>query len=209
MPEISEEELQKLKDEAAKAAELEASKNRIIEESSKFKTRAQEAEAKLSESEKLKAEAEGDLQKRLDLEKKERLDLEEKLKLRTKQTLNEKVRSEVAKVAKDAHDIDSLLAIKKHKPLLKLDEEELSVAGIEEFVKAARESHPFMFGKKRMPNDGGGKPPGPGEGDPPNDHPTKSDDEKFREELKGVTSRAEQVKVYKKYGKPIDNYMLR
>ncbi len=207
MPEISEDELKAFQDAQEKAKALESTNARLLEESKKNKEKAEAAEGKISEAEKAKLEEEGKLNELLLQERKEKAELEEKVKLRTKTAMKEKVRTEVAKVAKDAHDIDMVLRVAEHKELLKLNEDELSVDGVEEYVTKVRETHAYLFGKKKMPEgEGGGKPPGPGEeGHDPN--AGKSDEEKFRAELKLVTSRAEQLKVYKKYGKPIDSFM--
>ena len=205
MPEISDDELKKLKDDAAKATTLESSNKRLLEESDKNKKRAQEAEGKLTDAEKKKLAEEGKTNELLLQSEKEKADLAEKLKLRTKQTVKEKVRTEVAKVAKDAHDIDMVLRVSEHKDLLKIDEDNLTVEGVDDYVKKVRESHSYLFGKKKMPIDGDGKPPG-SEGDPQDE---RTDDQKFIDELKTVTNRADQLKVYKKYGKPVDSFMQR
>ena len=203
MPEISDERLKELEEAAEKAKALEGTNARLLEESKKNKEKADEALNKISEAEKAKLEEEGKLNELLLQERKEKAELEEKFKGRTKAAMKEKVRSEVAKFAKDAHDVDMVLRVNEHKSLLKLNEDELSVEGVEEYVNKVRESHSYLFGKKRMPDgEGGGKPPAdqdPNEG--------KSDDEKFIAELKNVRSRAEQVEVYKKYGKPLDSFM--
>jgi hypothetical protein len=202
MPEISEEELKAFQESAEKAKALEANKERILSEADKFKKRAQDAEGKLTEAEKKKLEEDGKINELLAKEREERQKLEGILKERTSSVLKEKVRAEVGKVAKDAFDVDMVLRVNEHKSLLKIDEDALSVAGVEEFVSKVRETHNFLFGKKKMPVDGDGKPPAPKDGE----EGFKSDEEKFRQELSNVQTRKEQVAVYKKYGKTIDNY---
>jgi len=207
MPEISEEELQALKDAKAKADALEANKTRLEEEAKKFKERAQSAEGKLSKAEEEKLQAEGKTQELLDKEKLRAKELEDKLNSTRKATLQEKLRSEVSKFAKDAHDVDMIIRVQEHKALLKLDEENLAIQGVEEFVNAVKGTHDYLFGKKAMPEgEGGGKP---GTGNPPDPMAGKSEEEKFRAELKTVSSRKEQMEVYKKYGKSIDSFMNR
>lgn len=203
MPEISDERLKELETAAEKAKALESSNARLLEESKKNKEKSTELSERLNKLEEEKLQSEGKTQELLDKEKLRSAELEEMLKGRTKAVLDEKVRSEVAKVAKDAHDIDMLLRVKEHKALLKIDEEALTVSGIEDFVNKTRESHAYLFGKKKMPVDGGGKPPVDGGGAPDE----RTEEQKFVDELSKVNSRKEQIEVYKKYGKPVDSFM--
>jgi len=205
--ELSEEEYAKLKESAEKAAALEASKQRVIEESERFKKRAQEAEGKLTESEKRKLEEEGKLSEALALERKEKEELRQKYESKDKLILKEKLRTELTKVAKDAIDVDDLLLIQdsEARSLLKTDAESLTISGVEEFVAKARELKPHYFGRKAMPDYNNLKT---GNDDSNEDH-AKSDEQRYIEELKACNSRAEVVKVKKKYGKPVDDYLNR
>lgn len=206
MPEISEEELARLKADSEDKKALEASKTRLEEENAKIKKSRQEMETKLTDAEKSKLEEDGKINELLAQERKEKLELEEKYKNRGKATLKEKLRSEVSKFAKDAHDVDDLLSIssKEVKELLKINEDELTVSGVEEFVKKARELKPHYFGTKRMGDDFNNKKPGKEEED---DDTTKSKEELYRAELKTVTTRKELLAVKKKYGKQVDSYL--
>lgn len=194
------EELERELEELRKAkADAETSKLRLEEESKKYKMRAQEAEGKLSEAEKKKLEAEGDLQKLLAKEREENQKLLSKLKENTSTVLREKLRSEVAKVAKDAHDVDMILKVTDHKELLKIDEENLQVSGVSDFVSKVRETHSFLFSAKKMPETENKKPQG-------SEDSTKTSEEKYLEELKKVSTRKELYELKKKYGKPVDNF---
>lgn len=206
--ELSEEEYAKLKEDAEKAKALEASKQRIIEESERFKKRAQDAEGKLSNAEKAKLEEEGKLTEALALERKEKQDLLDKYKAKDSLILNEKLRTELLRKADDVIDVDDLLTIKNKeaRSLLKLNSEELTVEGVEDFLAKARELKPHYFGKKRMPdynNTKGGNSGGESE-----DH-TKTDEQRYIEELRSCNSRKEVVAVKKKFGKPVDDYLNR
>jgi DNA repair exonuclease SbcCD ATPase subunit len=194
------EELQKELEDAQKAkAEAEASKQRLEEESKKFKTRAQEAETKLSEAEKKKLEEQGNLQELLAAEREEKKKLAERLNETTSTVLREKLRSEVAKVAKDAHDIDMILKVTDHKALLKIDEEGIKVEGVNDFVAKVRETHGFLFSKKQMPDTENKKPSD-------KDFDSKTSEEKYLEELKKVKNKKELYALKLKYGKPVDAY---
>ena len=194
------EELQAELDEANNAkAVLEANKQRIIEESTKFKTRAQEAESKLTAAETKKLEEQGDLQKLLENERNETKALKAKLNETTSTVLREKLRSEVSKVAKDAHDIDMILKVTDHKALLNIDEDSMDIKGVNEFVGKVRETHAYLFSKKAMPETEVKKAT-------EKDLDTKTSNEKYLEELKSVKNKKELYALKIKYGKPVDAY---
>lgn len=198
MPTI--EELEKELEEAKRAkAEAEATKLRLEEESKKYKTRAQEAESKLSDAEKKKLEEQGNLQELLRKEREERDNLAKRLNETTSTVIREKLRSEVAKVAKDAHDVDMILKVTDHKALLKIDEEGMKIEGINDFVSKVRETHGFLFSKKEMPKTEDKKPSD-------KDFDAKTNEEKYQEALKLVKTKKELYELKLKYGKPVDNY---
>lgn len=196
MSDKSVEELQaELEQAVAKAKQAELSKQRLEEESKKYKSRMSEAESKLSELEKARLEEEGKLEQVLAKEREERKRMEQILNERTSSVLKEKLRAEVAKHAKDAHDVDMLLRVTEHKDLLKVDEDTLSVGGVEDFVGKVRETHGFMFQKKVLPGTEthrpGNQPPA-GEG---------SEQEKYFAELDAAKTTDEAKAVMKKYGR--------
>jgi hypothetical protein len=194
------EELQAELDDANNAkAVLEANKQRIIEESTKFKTRAQEAESKLTAAETKKLEEQGDLQKLLDNERLETKNLKAKLNETTSTVLREKLRSQIGKVAKDAHDIDMVLKVTEHKALLKINEDTMEIEGETDFVNKVRETHAYLFSKKAMPETEVKKAAD-------KDLDTKTGNEKYLEELKSVKNKKELYALKIKYGKPVDAY---
>lgn len=201
MPEISEEELKLLNEVKAEAEKLKATNSRLLEESEKNKKKAQQFEEEKLAAEKAKAEAEGDLSKQLELERLERQKIAEKYKNTIGLTLTEKLKNEVLKEAGAEADVEMILHVNKHKALLKLDEDTLTVEGVKEFVDKVREEKPHLFGKKKMPNDGDTRKPNGGD--------IELNEENYRKELASVSSRKEQIEVMKKYGKPIDNFIGR
>ena len=196
MPEITEEELEKLKEAAERAKALESKASRLEDESKKFKTRAQEAEEKISAAEKAKLEEAGKLEELLKKEREEKAKLSQTLEARTKGVLSEKLRAEMASYAKDAHNVDMLLKISDHKDLLAIDEENLSVSGVEEFVNKARETHSFLFKKKSLD--------GLGDDDEGKKKQPSTGEEEYLRELDLCTTRKELEAVKKKYGR-LDN----
>jgi hypothetical protein len=199
MPEISEAELAEFRKAAEAVKGYENSKTRLEDENSKIKLRAKEAEEKLLDAEVKRLEADGKVNDLLALERVKSGALSEKLASRTKAVLSEKVKSEVSKYAKDAHDIDMLLKVAEHKALLTVDEESLSVSGAEDFVSKVRDTHGFLFNAKKMPDYNNKKTED-------KEEDNKSSDEKYREELQGVTDRKQLAAVQKKYGKHVDSY---
>jgi hypothetical protein len=186
------EELQaELEAEREKIKSLEANKQRLIDESKGFKERAHKAEETLSDAEKAKLESNGELEKLLAKEREEKKKLLETLDNTTSSVLREKLRNEVSKFAKDAHDVDMLLKVTEHKDVLKIDEQNLTIEGAEDFVKKARETHKFMFSKKTIEETE----------DKKGGVDTKTSDEKYYEELAQANTRAEMDAVRKKHGK--------
>jgi hypothetical protein len=193
MPEITEERLKELEENANRAKALLSKIERLENESKDFKSRAQQAEAKISEAEKAKLEEQGKLEELLKAEREEKAKLSQTLKDRTNGVLREKLRAEVATYAKDAHNIERVLGVTEHKSLLSIDEENLSVSGAEDFVKKVRETDPYLFKKKAL---------GVTEEVPPNlKDDFKSDEEKYLQELKACNTRKELEAVKRKYNK--------
>jgi len=159
-----EKELETTKQKAAsleeKAKNLQASYDRVLSESKSFKTRAQESETRLQELETKKLEADGETQKLLDQERERNSELAGKLKGTVSKAMSAKLRADALACAKDAHNIDMLLRVTEHKDLLKLDEEALTVNGVEDFVKKARETHPYLFTTDKLPATETKKPKG-------------------------------------------------
>lgn len=195
MSELNAEELQKqLEELKAQNENLLNSKRRVEEENSKYKKRAQDVESKLTEVEKKKLEEENKIHELLKIEReeKERL-LKDHLELKNS-TLREKLRNEVTLKAKDAHNVDDILRVVEAKQALKIDEETLSIEGVEDFVSKVRELRPHFFAKPNIKSN---------EELPPNKENGKgeSTEEAYRRELRAAKSQKDFEKVREKYGK--------
>ena len=200
MPEITEEALSKYKADSERATNLEASKKRLEDENSKIKTRAKDAEEKLSDAEKKTLESQGKTQELLDKERNDNVSLKTKLADSRKIALKEKLRTEASLYAKDAHDIDMVLRVTKHKDILKIDEEAGTVTGIKDYIEKVRETDSYLFGEKRLDDIENKKPKGgSGDGD-------KTEDQKYLAELKDCTTRKDMDAIRKKYGRPVKAY---
>lgn len=195
MSEVTLEELQKkLEEQNALLENLQNSKKRVEEENQKYKKRAQEVEQRLSDAEKKKLEEENNLHELIKREREEKEKLLKDFSGLKSMTLSEKLRSSVASVAKDAIDVTDILRVAEAKDALKIDEEALSIEGVEDFVTKVRELKPHLFRKAKSNT---------GESNPPNKENGKGEslDEQYRRELKAAKTQKDFDKVREKYGK--------
>jgi len=176
--------------------ELEKSRSqRLLDESKSYKLRASKAETTLSDMDKQQLEADGKLQERLSKEIQENESLKGLLNSRTEMVLSKELKAEAARFAKDAHDVDTLLKASPHRDLLQIDEDKLSVAGVEEFVKKTRETHPYLFSKSSLPDTENKKPVTNSSMNP------QDNNQAYLTELKAAKSQRELDAVFKKYGR--------
>lgn len=195
MSEKTAEELAKeLEELRAEKEALANSKRRVEEENAKYKKRAQEVESKLTDAEKKKLEEENKLHDLIKIEREEKAKLLEKYEGLQGTTLREKLRTEVSKVAKDAHDVDDILKVVEAKDLLQIDHDNLTVDGVNDFVTKVRELKPHFFTKKTINST---------ENDPPNKENNKGEttEEAYRRELRAAKTQKDFDKVREKYGK--------
>ena len=122
MPEISEERLKELEENAQKVKELESSNSKLLDDIKKANESSNDLKNRLEKIESTKLEEDGKIKELLDKEKLKTAELEEKYKNRTKETLKEKVRNQVSIAAKDCLDVDMALQVTQHKDLIKIDE---------------------------------------------------------------------------------------
>lgn len=187
------EEMQKELDlEREKAKALTSLNERLEYESKKNKSRAQTAEDKITEAEKQKLQDDGKLEELLASERAEKKALSDKLSSTNKAVLTEKLRAEVAKHAKDAHNIDRLLGVTEHRGLLSINEDDLTVGGVEDFVTKVRETDSYLFRKKSLDDTEYKKPKG---------DDGKTDTDKYYEELDACNSSRELDACKKKWAK--------
>jgi len=136
-------------------------KERILAESSGYKARAQKAEGELSNKEKESLQAQGKTTELLALAQRERDEAVNKTKALENSLLKQKLHSEVAKHAKDAHDVDMILKVQDNRDLLSVgfDDENLPFAsGVENYVNKIRETKPYLFHKASLPSTETGSP---------------------------------------------------
>lgn len=175
----------KITDLESSNAKVQKSYDRVVNESGTFKSRAQEAESKLSDFEKNKAKSEGDLQKQLDIEVAEHGKTRVALKNTRVDKLQDELKVKALKFAKDAHDINVVLKIDQHKDLLTVDTEKFKISGVENYIKAVRKTHGYLFTKSKLLEQENKKGTGGNEND------IKTDREKYSAELKECKTKKE------------------
>lgn len=143
----------------AKYEELMGSKERVLNESKDWKSKAQEYKAKLESIEEDKLRQKGETQKILEKREQELATLKERLETMNKSTLKSNIKAAVARVAKDAFDIDDLLKTDQAS-MIEYDPESLTPTSesVEKFLNAVREVKPHFFGASKLPGQGAAKP---------------------------------------------------
>lgn len=134
----------------AEIEQLRSTKERLLAESNKYKTRKSEVEElreKLNSYEKRELEKKGDWEKRLQMEREERQKLEGMLETQKNKILKSNVFNAVANMAKDAHDVNDLLAQREFANMIEVDEETLEPVkeSVQSFVNALKENKKYLF----------------------------------------------------------------
>ncbi len=133
----------------AKMQQLSNTNERLLNESKANKNKYQGLKAEVDAKEKQQLIDSENYKELLEIEQNKLFDNQEKMKALKKKVINANLRSEVAKYAKDAYDIDDIIN-SLPKDMLNVDEENLIVNGIEEGVSQVRKnkSHLFNTGPK-------------------------------------------------------------
>ena len=134
----------------AEIEKLKSTNERLLAESNKFKTRKTELEEykqKLEAYEQKKLEETGNWQEMLELERKKRSELEQSLKQRDNQILKSNVFNHVANYAKDAYDINDLLAQKDYANMIEINEDSLepTAESVQKFVDTLKADKKYLF----------------------------------------------------------------
>jgi predicted nuclease with TOPRIM domain len=128
--------------------QLESTNKRLLDESKTWKKEAGEYKSKLDEVEKTKVNQSGDTAAQLEYEKKQREKFEKENKNLKNKTLDQNIRSAVAKYAKDVHSVDDVLAQSQYIKILKdgIDPENLTVDedAAKDFVNKVLEAKPWL-----------------------------------------------------------------
>ena len=143
--------------------QLESTKQRLLAESNKYKTRKSEVDElrdQLSSYKAKELEQKGEWQKRLEMEQEQRLLLQNELESQRKRVLKANIVSEVANYAKDAYDVNDLLAQRDYASMIEADEETLEPnrESIKNFVDSLREKKTYLFKGNKVASMADAKP---------------------------------------------------
>lgn len=152
-------------DEVLKRIEqLESTNKRLLDESKSWKNQATELKSKFEEAEKSKVEKSGDQNAQLEYERKQREKIENENKKLKSKTLEDRIRSTVAKYAKDVHSLDDVLNQSQFKEILKngIDPENLTIDddAAKDFVNKVLEAKPWLRKNVSQPGVDTTKPSG-------------------------------------------------
>lgn len=134
----------------AEIEKLKSTNERLLAESNKYKTRKTELEEykqKIDAYEQKKLEETGNWQEMLELERKKRSELEQSLKQRDNQILKSNVFNHVANYAKDAYDVNDLLAQRSYADMIEINEDSLEPTSesVQKFVDTLKADKKYLF----------------------------------------------------------------
>ena len=130
---------------------LKATNERLLQESKDYKSKFSTLKTSLEQETKSKLEKEQDWKALLEQERASNQTLNENLKQMKKATLRKALDFEVSKWAKDAYDIEDVIGSLDH-DLVKIDEENLSILGVEEAVNTLRTKKNYLFNSGKKPS---------------------------------------------------------
>lgn len=132
----------------ARMEQLEQTNQRILDESKQYKNKYRSLRDEVESKEKQKLEESENWKELLDREKNEKSQLAEMVKTYKSKTLKQNINFEVARLAPNAFDINDVIN-NLPKDMLQIDEENLSVKGIDAAVNYVKEKKPFLFNTKQ------------------------------------------------------------
>jgi len=128
--------------------QLEGSNQRILEESKGWKSKYQGLRTDVEQREAKKLEESENWKELLEIEKNKAHELNGQLSHFKKESLKQKIHFEAARHASDAFDINDVIN-NMPRDVLAIDEESLTVSGIEEAISLVKEKKPWLFDNKK------------------------------------------------------------
>jgi len=134
----------------AEIEKLKSTNERLLAESKNYKTRKSEVEEmakKLEQYEQQKLEETGNYQEMLKREQEKRRELEQNLRAKDEKILKSNVFNYVSNYAKDAHDINDLLAQREYASMIEIDDDSLEpvAESVQKFVDSLRNDKKYLF----------------------------------------------------------------
>ena len=137
--------------------QLEASKERILEESKQYKNKYRELRNNVETEQKQKLEESENWKELLDIEKNRAHTLNEELASTKKRVLKKELNFQVARYASDAFDVDDVIN-SLPKDMIEIDQESLSVKGVDTAVSFLKEKKPYLFNTGKKPGMASSRP---------------------------------------------------
>lgn len=128
----------------ARMEKLEATNNRLLEESKAHKSKYVGLKNEVEEREKASLTENEQWKELLEIEKNKRSEYESQLRETKKSVLQKELNFKVASLAKDAYDVSDIISALP-KDMISIDEETLSIGGVEEALNVVRERKPYFF----------------------------------------------------------------
>ena len=142
----------------AKMQKLSNTNERLLNESKQNKSKYQSLKTEVENKERQQLVESENYKELLEIEQNKLFETQEKMKSMKQKVMKANLRSEVAKYAKDAYDIDDIIN-SLPRDVLELDDDNLMVNGVKEGVDLVRKNKAHLFNK-------GPKAHGMGEGRP-------------------------------------------
>jgi len=136
---------------------LEATNSRLLEESKANKSKYQGLKSEVEAKEKEQLTDNEQWKELLEIEKNKRSEFETQLKETKKTVLQKELNFKVASSAKDAHDVTDIINALP-RDLISIDDENLSINGVDEAVNKVRELKPWLFDTDKKSGQASGRP---------------------------------------------------
>lgn len=130
---------------------LKSQNERLLAESKKYKQRAQSVETQQEKLQREALEKEGKFQELLEMEKSNNQKVSEQMMQIKRSALQKEIKAEVARYAKDAFDVEDIIK-NLDSSLLEVDEDSLTVKGIDKAVAVVRENKKYLFSNPNIPS---------------------------------------------------------
>lgn len=145
----------------AQMEQMQKTNERLLEESKTWKSKYKGLSTDVEQKQKADLEKTENWKDLLEIEKNQKMELKSQLQDTRKAVLQKELNFKVASVAKDAFDVNDIIT-SLPKDILAIDEENLSVTGVEEAVNMVRENKPWLFQKENKSGMSSARPAGDG-----------------------------------------------
>jgi len=143
----------------ARMEKLESTNNRLLEESKMWKTKYKGLSSDVEQRQQQELEKTENWKDLLEIEKNKRSEYETQLKETKKAVLQKELNFKVASLAKDAYDVSDIIN-NLPKEMISIDEESLSITGVDEAINFVREKKSHLFAKEKRSGMSSARPNG-------------------------------------------------